>query len=115
TAPVLQTAYTESLALLLLAAALWLVLARRYVAAMPVVLALGLTRAVALPLVLVVVAHGLLRLREARGAGPAWPLGERVGLGVLALLTGVSGLLWPALVGLLTGEPDAYAQTQAAW
>jgi len=48
-APVLQVAYTESLALLLLAAVLWCLVERWYLAAVPLVLGLGLTRAVALP------------------------------------------------------------------
>ncbi|WP_199422357.1 hypothetical protein [Actinotalea solisilvae] len=116
--PVLQVAYTESLALLLLAAALWCLLERRYALAVPVVLALGLTRAVALPLVLAVAAHAWQRHREASVAPApalAWAPGERWRLGALALVAAASGLLWPALVGLATGRADAYTLTQAAW
>ncbi|WP_182113329.1 hypothetical protein [Actinotalea sp. JY-7876] len=121
-APVLQVAYTESLALLLLACALWCVMRRRYLLAVPVVLALGLTRAVALPLTVAVLAHGWARWREQRGAGPggagpggAWAPGEPLRLGVLAAAAGLSGVLWPAVVALATGRADAYPATQAAW
>ncbi|GGC15162.1 hypothetical protein [Cellulomonas carbonis] len=112
-APVLQVAYTESLALLLVAACLWAVMTRRYLLAVPLVVALGLTRAVALPLALVVVVHAAHRWRT-RAADP-WPTRERVGLAALGAVSVVAGLLWPAMVGLATGVPDAYAQTQAAW
>lgn len=114
-APVLQVAYSESLALLLLAGALWCLLRRQYLLAVPVVLALGLTRAVALPLVVAVLAHAVVRLRQARDPATPWPRRERVGLGVLAVVTVGSGLLWPTFVGWATGVPDAYTQTQGAW
>ncbi|WP_149202256.1 hypothetical protein [Actinotalea subterranea] len=113
-APVLQVGYTESLALLLLAATLWCLVVRRYGAALPLVLALGLTRAVALPVAVAVVAHLVVRWRQAR-AGAAWPRPERVGGAVLLLAALASGVLWPAVCGLVTGELDAYGQTQAAW
>lgn len=110
-APVLQVAYTESLALLLLAGTLWCLLERRYLGAVPLVLALGLTRAVALPVTVAVLAHAVARSR----GGPGWTAGERLRLAVLAVVSAASGLLWPAVVALATGEPDAYAATQGAW
>ncbi|WP_250446342.1 hypothetical protein [Actinotalea sp. C106] len=138
--PVLQVAYTESLALLLLAAVLWCVLSHRYLLAVPVVLALGLTRAVALPVLAVVLVHALVRYRAARSwttqgaadrsptSGPASgtvtlvPDGvrgfaprDRWRLLVLALAAVLAGVLWPAWVGLATGEGEAYVLTQAAW
>lgn len=112
-APVLQVAYTESLALLLVAGCLWAVMTRRYVVAVPLVLALGLTRAVALPVAVVVAAHAVRRWR--RHPDDPWPARERVEVAVLGVAAVVAGLLWPAVVGLATGVPDAYARTQAAW
>jgi hypothetical protein len=113
-APVLQAAYTESLALLLLAAALLVLVRRRYALLLLLLPLLGLTRAVALPLALVVAAHGLHRLRRTRSGDP-FDVRERV-LVVAATVTALaSGLLWPAVVGLATGEPDAYALTQGTW
>ncbi|NTW42440.1 MAG: hypothetical protein HGA44_21630, partial [Cellulomonadaceae bacterium] len=112
--PLLQVGYTESLALLLVAAVVWALLRERHGLAVPLILALGLTRAVAAPVAVVVVAHAWWRWNEARDGRP-WPVTERwaaVGLAALAL---ASGLLWPAICGWVTGVPDAYTQTQGAW
>lgn len=113
-APVLQAAYTESLALLLVAAVLLALLRRRYGLVLLLTPLLGLTRAVALPMALVVLAHGLDRLQSAR-SGDAFAPRDRAVVLTAAAVTTVSGLLWPAVVGLATGEPDAYALTQGAW
>lgn len=112
--PVLQTAYTESLALLLVAATLLALLRRRYGLVLLLVPLLGLTRAVALPMALVVLAHGVDRVRRTR-AGDAFGSRERVLVAAAAGVALLSGLLWPTVVGLATGEPDAYALTQGAW
>lgn len=112
-APVLQVAYTEALAALLLAGSLLLLVRRRYLWAVPVVLALGLTRAVAAPLFLVVVWHAVQRWRD-RDVDPLTRQ-HVVRLSVLAGATGLSAALWPAIVGVATGVPDAFFQTQAVW
>lgn len=108
-APVLQVGYTEALALLLLACVLWALQRERYGLAAPAVVALGLTRAVALPLVVVVAAHAAAGWRADRLAG------RRAAVGGLGLLAGAAGLLWPAIVGWRTGVPDAFTLTQGAW
>ncbi len=74
-APVLQVAYTESTALLGVATTLWAVQRRRYSLAALAILAVGMTRAVALPLAVVVVAHGISRLRSGR----PFPVPRRAG------------------------------------
>lgn len=111
--PILQTAYTESLALLLVAVALLLLTERRYGWAIVPVLLLGLTRNIALVLLPVVLVHWLVREHEdRRGTGSGTP---RVRLAVLAAaVVGATGL-WPALAGLLSGHPDAYFTTIQAW
>ncbi|WP_225753827.1 hypothetical protein [Actinotalea sp. Marseille-Q4924] len=110
--PVLQAAYTESLALLLVAATLLALVRRRYGLVLLLVPLLGLTRAVALPMTVVVLAHVVDR---ARRRDDVFPRADRALLALAALLTPASGLLWPTVVGLATGEPDAYALTQGAW
>jgi hypothetical protein len=110
-APVLQVAYTESAALLGLATALWALARERYLVAALAVVALGLTRPVALPLALVIVVHGLSLWRSGRPSG----LGRQLTLGGLAALAVVSGLAWPTLAARITGVPDAYTLTQGAW
>ncbi|WP_249382804.1 hypothetical protein [Actinotalea sp. K2] len=112
--PVLQVAYTESLALLLVAAVLLALREHRYLAAVPLVLALGLTRAVALPVLVAVLVHGLHRWWAMRDGG-SMRSADRLGLAVLGVASAVAGVLWPIVCALVTGVPGAYLQTQAAW
>ncbi|RMI13720.1 hypothetical protein [Cellulomonas triticagri] len=115
TSVVLQVGYTESLALLLVAVSLLAIVSRRYGWACVAVLALGFTRAVALPMAVVVAVHALVRLREWRDSGRRPPTRDLVGIGALAVTAVVSGFAWIAVVGWATGIPDAYLQTQEAW
>jgi hypothetical protein len=110
-APILQAAYTESLALLLVASALWLLHRQRYLWCVVPVVLLGLTRNLVPVLVVVVVAHwlNLVRASRARGTVPHGRLAVLAGASVLAVG------LWPALAALHTGEPAAYTTTVGAW
>jgi hypothetical protein len=110
-APVLQVGYTESLALLLVASALWALQRERYALTAVAAVALGFTRAVALPLTVVVLVHAAVRLRDGR----PFPTLQKVQVTALAALTAASGFAWPFLVGRLTGAADAYTRTQGAW
>ena len=113
--PVLAVGYTESLALLLVVLTLLLLVHRRYLWALPAVVALGFTRPVGLPLVVAVLAHAGLRWwRQRRGADRVGT-GEWAGMAALAGTAGVSALVWPAICGWVTGVPDAYLRTQQAW
>lgn len=114
-APVLQAAYPESFALLLLVLALWLLVRRRYVLAMPAVLALGFTRPVALPVAAAVAVHLAGRWRDHRRRRERLRVGEGAAALALLAVAVLAGVAWPALAGLLTGVPDAYLRTQAAW
>lgn len=122
-AAVLQTAYTESLALLLVCGALLLLAQRRYLTAVPVVLLLGLTRAVALPLALVVLYHAAVRLRASARAEREGTVGDGVTLtvrdvtriSVLLVACVVAGVAWQIVAAVVTGRRDAYFATQAAW
>lgn len=110
-APVLQVGYTESLALLGVAVVVHALQRERYALAALAIGAVGLTRAVALPLALVVLAHGWSRLRS----GEPFRVPARWAVGALAAWAAASGLAWPWLVGRMTGVPDAYTLTQGAW
>ncbi len=114
-APVLQYAYTESLALLVLALALLALVSRRYGWCAAAVVLLGATRVVALPFALVVAVHAVSRWRGSRAEGRALPWRTRGALLGLLALSGASGVAWPVAVGVATGVPDAYTQVQAAW
>jgi hypothetical protein len=113
TAPVFQISYSESLTLLLVCSALWLLSRRRYASVALVLLLLALTRPVGLAVALVVLVHGLMRYRnrseETFGLRDRiWVLGV-AGFGVL--LAG----LWPLCVALMTRRPNAYLESMAAW
>jgi hypothetical protein len=110
---VLGAAYTESLALVLVAGALLLVVRRRYLWAVLPVALLGFTRAVALPLAAVVVVHAVGRWRRSRSGGE--PMRDWPAMAVLLVVTVVSGVAWPVIAGVVTGVPDAYLRTQEAW
>jgi hypothetical protein len=112
-APVLQFAYAESLGMLLLVAVLLCLVHQRYWAAVPVVVLLSLTRPTNAPLALtmLLLLIGWLLLRGQR------PTGRRqwLGLSVLTAVAGLSTFLWPAVMGVVTGQADAYFATEAAW
>lgn len=120
---VLQSAYTESLALLLVATTLLLLVRRRYLWCLVPVVLLGLTRNITVVLAPVVALHWLVAVRAQRraGAGASPEPGRRpqpVPHGRLALLvvTCVAATAeWPLLAGLLTGDPRAYFRTLAVW
>ncbi|MCG2799712.1 MAG: hypothetical protein L6367_14400 [Cellulomonas sp.] len=115
TSGVLQVAYTESLALLLIASALLLVIRRRYEWAALVVIVLGFTRAVALPMAVVVVVHGLVRWQAGRRGEDKLPVRDVVRMGALTVVAVLSGFVWPAVCGWATGVPDGYLLTQESW
>jgi hypothetical protein len=112
-APALQIAYSETLALLLLALASWWLLRRSYGWCALAVLALSLTRPIVAPFALVVLTHLVVRYRyRRREPFGAFVQGQVYGLGLLAA---VGSLIWPVLVGLAVGSSDAYERTQSAW
>lgn len=112
-APVLQVAYTESLALLLLAAVLWLLVRRQWLWAAALALLAGLARPIALPLGLVALVAVVRRVRH-RHAEPISPA-EAAGMATSLLACALSGLIWPALVWAYTGRRDGYPATMSAW
>lgn len=111
--PVLQMAYTESFSMLLLVTFLLLLLRDRWWAAGVCALVLGLTRPIALPLVIVLVVSLWMRWRV-RGERPI-PTPERVAMVWALGATGLSGILWTAIAAIGAGRRDAYPATMTAW
>ena len=111
---VLQMAYAESMGLFLLLAALCLIDRDRYWSAIPVALALAFTRPGVLALALTVGLRLVTRLWRARRDGPM-PTTEWAGALVLGAAATAAGLAWTVVVGVATGRPDAYLQTETAW
>ena len=118
---VLQSAYTESLGLLLVATTLLLLVRRRYLWCLVPVVLLGLTRNITVVLAPVVVLHWLVAVRQHRralGDSPDATAPRPVQHGRLALLVAVcvaATAEWPLVAGVLTGDPRAYLTTLAAW
>jgi hypothetical protein len=113
TSPVLQYAYTESMAILALTAATFLLVTRRYLWCLLPVVLLGMTRPVGVPFGVVVLAHLIHRWLGRRRERLSVPDG--VSIVVLGLVTAVSSVAWPVYVGVATGIPNAYTEVQSAW
>lgn len=112
-APALQIAYAESLALLLIVGALFLLRERRYMWVAALILALTLTRPVVLAFVPVVIAHGVGRWRG-RATDP-FPVRDQRAVTILAGWCLAATGLWPVIVAV--GNRDLFAWTKAheAW
>ena len=113
TAPVLQYSYSEGLCLLALAASLYLLATRRYLAAVPAVALLGLTRPVGVPFALVVLAHLVVRWR-ARDEDPFPPV-EVAKVVLVGAVTTLAALAMPAATAVAAGRADGYTAVQVAW
>lgn len=125
--PILQVPYAESLNLLLLAASLLLVVRRRYLAAIPAVVLMCLSRPAGVPFAAMV---GLLlvwklwqrfgpasqatRTAPADGA-KAESTPSLLSLAALVVASGLAALAWPAIAWAVTGDPAAYTRTETAW
>jgi hypothetical protein len=132
-AAILQVPYAEPLNLLLLGSSLLLVIRRRYLAAIPLVLLMCLSRPTGVPFALLaglILVNQLWRkFRPARpgqdgatthakalpGVGPEPRASELLSLGALALASAVGALAWPGIAWLITGEADAYTRTETVW
>ncbi|MGO4360845.1 hypothetical protein [Terrabacter sp. RAF57] len=112
-APVLQVAYTEGLALLLIVLFIGAAARRRLAAAVSLAVVLSLTRPIALPLgvVLGVVLFRDWRLQHGEAAKHRLPVAE-VAATIAVLAT--AGL-WPLVAWATTGRRNAFFETQAAW
>jgi hypothetical protein len=111
--PVLQMAYTESFSMLLLVTFLLLLVREQWWAAGACALLLGLTRPIALPLVVVVVVALWMRWRVREARPLARP--EQVAMVGALGATGLSGILWTTIAAVGAGRRDAYPVTMTAW
>lgn len=111
--PILQVPYAESLGTFFLAGALYLLIKGQYMAAMPVVMLMCLSRPAGAPFAAVVAVHLLLRFwHRKREPFPA----KKMLSG--ALLLGVSFVMafsWMGIAWWWTGERSAYTDTETAW
>jgi hypothetical protein len=111
-APVLQAAYTESLALLEIVVLVWALGGRRYGVVAIATLALSLTRPIVFPVALLIAVHGIVRWRRERAGFSAR---ERWSWAGTVLLAVASFAIWPVVAAVVTGRTDAYLATQRSW
>ena len=111
--PLLQLSYAESMYLLLLVIALYLVVTRRYGWLFVVVPIMAFTRPSGLAFALFLLLHTIVRF-VTRARDP-YPVRQRVLTMVLAVYSGILGLAWPALAWIATGDLMAYTDTELAW
>jgi hypothetical protein len=112
-APVLQVAYTESVALLLLLLGLWCLERRHYGRMALAGLALALVRPITPPLVVVVLVELVMRWR--RHEREPFPVRERVAMIGATVTLAAASLIWPVVASIVVGDPSAYSDTQKAW
>ncbi|CAN5202488.1 membrane protein [soil metagenome] len=111
--PILQVSYAESMHLLLLVTALYLLVQRRYWMLLPVVAVMSLTRPSGLAFALTLALH--VGYRFWRRRAEEFPVRERVASVTAALFSAASGFAWPAVAWAITGSPTAYTDTELAW
>jgi hypothetical protein len=108
-APVLQVAYSESLAIVLVLLSLSALRRRRYLLIIGLGFAVSLTRPITPALALVVLIHAAVLWRR---HGPPGVLTKGIATSVLL---GASAFLWPVVATAMTGVDNAYLLTQSAW
>lgn len=111
--PILQVSYAESMHLLLLASALYLLLQRRYWMLLPVVAVMSLTRPSGLAFALTMALHVGYRFWQRRRE--EFPRRERVASVAVTAFSGLMGLAWLGVAWAITGSPTAYTDTELAW
>lgn len=107
--------YTEPLAVVLVAASLLYLMRRRYAVVVALAVPLAFTRGVAAAMGCAALVHLVVRFREDRAAGVAPLRGQRLTAGLMLVVTGLSGIAWPVIVGVVSGIPTAFFDVQEAW
>jgi hypothetical protein len=115
TALVLQLPYSESMAILLLAALFWCLQRARYLTAVPLLLLVGVARPIAVPLVAVLTVHLLSQAQAVRGLPSALAGRALAGPALAWTAAVVAAAEWPLIAWWRSGVRDAYTSTMAAW
>lgn len=112
-AALFQVGYAETLFLLWLFLALWLVMRRRYAWLYLLIPLMGYTRPGVLAFSLFLALFGIWRwFRRRHERLSPREVVHIVALGLLALVVGFS---WQFISAAVTGEPDGYLQTELSW
>jgi hypothetical protein len=112
-AAIFSTGYAESLTLLLQAMALFLVVERRYLTALPVVVLMDLSRPIGVAFSFFMLFHLIDRFLRRRQ--DPYPVAEVVRSWTLGVLSCAAALIHPIHAWWATGSLTAYTDTEAAW
>ncbi|MGM0697784.1 MAG: hypothetical protein ACQEVD_02995 [Actinomycetota bacterium] len=112
-AAIFSTGYAESLTLLLQASALFLVVERRYLTAIPVVVFMDLSRPIGVAFSFFMLFHLIDRFLRRRS--DPYPTGEVIRSWALGVLSCAAALIHPVHAWWATGSLTAYTDTEAAW
>ena len=115
---VFGAAYSEALALALIAGYLLSLVKQRYWLGAGLIILFGFTRGITLPLVIVLVWHVILRFKGSEDAGRLRSRPRRselVAIGANLFLIVIMSMAWPAVVGFFTGRKNAYLEIQGTW
>lgn len=110
---VFSTGYAEALTLLLQVLALFLIIERRYLVAIPVVFLMDLSRPIGVAFSFFMLLH--LIDRFLRRKEDPYPAAEVVRSWTLGVLSCVAALVHPIHAWIVTGSLTAYTDTEAAW
>lgn len=113
--PALQAGYAETLGILLLAGGLYFLMQHRYLAALPWLVGLSITRPGMISFAAMLGGMWLVRYFKHRRGIADFPSSERWKLAALAAASGLLGLAWPIIAWIATGRADAYTVTELAW
>ena len=111
--PILQVAYAESMQLFLLFLALILLLDRRYLLLIPVVIVMSFTRPSGIAFAALLLFHLVHRFVTRRRDPFLWR--EAIELVIAGLVTFAAGIAWPLIAAAVTGDANAYTDTELAW
>ncbi|MDR7253779.1 hypothetical protein J2X46_002769 [Nocardioides sp. BE266] len=112
-APILQVAYAEGMALLLIVGSLWALAHRRHGWLVGFAALLAVTRPLVLPLALLSGIVWLTRWHRRRDVD--FPTRERWTCAAATVACAALAGAWPGIAALVTGEPTAFTDTMAAW
>lgn len=114
--PMFQVGYAEALHFWMLALLLNLLVDRRWLAMIPLVILASLTRPTGLAWAFTLLLYILYRYRNRFVTRlERFDAAEQRRLWGVAVLSGVMGLAWLAIAGAVTGQWDAYLETEFAW
>lgn len=112
-AALFQVGYAESLFLLWLFLAIWMVMRRSYAWLYLLIPLMGFTRPGVLAFALFLGLHGIQRWFDRRNE--RLPVSHIVHIVATGLLTVVVGFSWQVIAGIVTRDPGAYLATELAW